>query len=135
MASFVERTRCPACGGGAVDTLLSRDFAHPSVWPWIRDRYAERVSRRELAGRRHEIARCGLCRLLFQRYVLADASLVRLYDVWTSERQDADRDGLPDLLAWSSSALHLVRDLARGDGDSLLAPDVHSFPAASIHVK
>jgi len=105
MASFVERTRCPACQGGAITTLLSRDYAHPSVWSFVGRRYGGRIERRELAGRRHEVARCAFCSLLFQRYVLSDASLERLYDEWW---EPAARDPLPP---------------PRGSLDSLDSPD------------
>ena len=61
-------------------TLLSRDYAHPSVWSFLSRHHAGRIGRRQLAGRRHEVARCALCRLLFHRYVLADPALAALYE-------------------------------------------------------
>ena len=120
MASFVERTRCPACQGGAITTLLSRDYAHPSVWSFVGRRYGGRIERRELAGRRHEVARCAFCSLLFQRYVLSDASLERLYAEWweppASETPPLRIDGL-DSLAGRSCRGGAVLDLGAGRGD------------------
>jgi len=118
MASFVERQRCPACGSGSTTTLLSRDFAHPTVWAYLEDRYAGRVTRRELAGRHHEVARCALCKALFQRYVLSDACLATLYDEWLlSSELSADAiDG--ELLGTLPAAdeAGCVLDLGAGDG-------------------
>lgn len=114
MASFVERTRCPACGSGAITTLLSRDFGHPSVWAFVERRYRGRVSRRELAGRRHEIARCALCKLLFQRYVLSDASLAQLYDEWAKTPRAESTD--LELAAPGESRPQCVLDMGAGDG-------------------
>ena len=71
MAGFVERDRCPLCASGALTTLRSIDFGHPSVWRFIDERYQGRVRRTELARRPHEVARCAICQLSFHRYVLA----------------------------------------------------------------
>lgn len=116
MAAFVERSRCPGCGSGAVTTLLSRDFAHPSVWRFVERRYQGRLSRRELAGRHHEVARCALCQLLFHRYVLSDASLARLYGEWTSEPEPRANEGAPGVLLQPPAPARVL-DLGAGEGD------------------
>lgn len=130
MASFVERTRCPACGSGATATLLSRDFAHPTVWRFLEHRYRGRLTRRELAGRRYELARCARCSLLFQRRVLTDPCLAELYDAW---RDDA---GAPD----EGPALALPRDrggvldLGADDGRFVRAAQAAGCPAVAIEI-
>jgi len=84
VAAFVERDRCPTCGSGAISTLLSRDFGHHSVWHFLKTYYGGRLPRREVGGRRYEISRCGICGLLWQRYILSDAGMERLYTHWIS---------------------------------------------------
>jgi len=116
MASFVERSRCPGCGSGAVTTLLSRDFAHPSVWHFVEHRYQGRVARRELAGRQHEVARCALCQLLFHRYVLSDGSLAQLYDEWALEPATSAHEDTSDGLPRPTAATGRVLDLGAGEG-------------------
>jgi SAM-dependent methyltransferase len=116
MAAFVERHRCPSCGSGAITTLLSRDFSHPSVWSFLERRYEGRVSRRELAGRRHEVARCALCQLLFHRFVLSDTALARLYDEWTGEPERGSSDGALGSLPEPPVATRVL-DLGAGEGE------------------
>ena len=94
MTALLERTRCPACEGGATSTLYSRPFAHPSVWSRVSRRFPGALDRRGLTARRYEIARCDSCQLLFQRFVPHAATLRRLHTEWPPARAQPTALGL-----------------------------------------
>lgn len=130
MASFVERTRCPGCGSGATATLLSRDFAHPTVWRFLEHRYRGRLPRRVLAGRPYELARCARCSLLFQRRVLTDPGLAALYD--TGKERAGTQDEPPALSLPGAGSR--VLDLGADDGRFVRAARAAGATAVAIEI-
>lgn len=136
MAAFVERDRCPACGSGALKTLRSVDFAHPRIWTFIEARYQGRARRRELAERLYEVASCALCELSFQRYVLSEGALERLYEEWlpANAQTEARDDDLSALERHTRAEPERTRvlDLAAGSGAWSLAARAKGFDVVAV---
>ena len=134
MAGFVERDRCPLCDSGALTTLRSVDFAHPTVWSYLERRYEGRARRRELAGRLFEVARCAICQLSFHRFVLNDGALERLYEEWLPDSRASEPRSV-DLTALERHARgepERVLDLAAATGEWSMAARARGFDVIAV---
>ena len=78
---FVERTRCPACGAGAVSDHVALPFADGEAWAFLERYYEGRISREMLGDGVYVIAGCRDCGLQFQRQALDDPGMEYLYEV------------------------------------------------------
>lgn len=96
-----SRTDCEVCGSSRSRRLLAREFEHPSVREFLVEYYRGRVDFELLRGGAYELLRCSSCTQVWQRWVLDEAGMQRLYGEWiepsaslSKHRAKADRAAL-----------------------------------------
>lgn len=87
---FVERTRCPACLSSTWETVYRCAFAEPPISVFIEQHY--RICTDVLGNAQYELARCGDCELLYQRWIGDTDLLLELYGVWVNDFVAPDTD-------------------------------------------
>ncbi len=81
---FVERERCPACGGGDIADHLCLPFGEGQVWAFLERYYEGRVSKEALGSGLYVLCGCRTCGLHFQRYALDAEGMDYLYETAVS---------------------------------------------------
>ena len=109
---FVDRSLCELCGAEDFDSLFAQPFTQPPVLSFLRSYYERRIPEEILEGARYEIAKCHRCRFVWQRYVLNDANLVKLYEEWISAEDSLNkkaRGSLDLYMGYASQVASMVR--------------------------
>ena len=97
---FVERDRCPGCGGARGETLFECSYADDPIRSVVRGAYPTMTDAdlASIGGDRYVLDRCARCGLVWQRFAPGPAILTKLYGSWSEpeqlhERQDTLRHG------------------------------------------
>lgn len=82
--TFLNRERCPGCEGNICEELYSSSFTCPPISEYLEEFYAQQgsIDIAALEGGDYALMECLGCGLVFQRKVLADALMYRLYEEW-----------------------------------------------------
>ncbi len=93
--AFTVRELCPGCHHDSCSQLYSASLAHAPISDYLEAFYASQggIDLSALEGGHYVLMECGHCGLIFQRDVLSDRLMYRLYengliqhDRWTSTR-------------------------------------------------
>ena len=96
MYTFIERSCCPVCGGVEHKELYAEPFATGATWEFLKDYYENRLDITQMGEARYVLLRCAACKLIYQRFVLAEEGLSDLYEraidpqASLAKRTDAD---------------------------------------------
>ncbi len=105
-----SRDACPLCGSPASKTLLTLPFGGPEVSGFLTTYYAGRVEAEYLRGGNYVLCRCNACGGMWQRDILDDAGMARLYGAWISPEKSRARRANPALsLQYARHCARLTR--------------------------
>ena len=81
---FVFRDSCPACLTQTSNIIFRSSFTAPPISDYLEAFYAPqgRIDLGSLEGGQYELVECQHCSLIFQRTILADRMMHRLYEEW-----------------------------------------------------
>lgn len=81
---FTSRERCPACTAQTNNIIFSSSLTSPPISDYLVAFYAPQggIDLSSLEGGQHELMECGQCGLIFQRDILSDRLMHRLYEEW-----------------------------------------------------
>lgn len=82
--AFTIRTKCPACHVQAAEVIFAASMTAPPIGEYLKAFYAPQggIEIAELEGGEYVLLECTGCGLVFQRDVLSDALMHRLYEKW-----------------------------------------------------
>ena len=82
--AFAVRNKCPACHTQAAYELYATSLTSPPLSDYLESFYAPQggIELAELEGGEYVLLECTGCGLVFQRNVLSDALMHRLYEAW-----------------------------------------------------
>lgn len=89
--SFMSRTDCEICGSETCNTLFSCQFTEDPTSSFLRAFYSDRVDLQRLAGGLFEVAKCQQCGFIWQKYVLGQRLMLKLYEEWIAPDEAHDR--------------------------------------------
>ena len=140
--NFVERTRCPVCGGTGGTEIYRSSFLQDPLHNYLDTFYGAQgtVEWDRLEGADFILIRCPNCKLIYQRDIFNDEMLTRLYEVWIDPERARRRSHVQkdsrilhayasritaavELLGAKPQALHF-HDFGMGWGHWLLAARV-----------
>lgn len=76
------RAECPACGGREREALFSRPFSDPNIQFFVRERINASAILPDLGDTNYTLLRCRNCGLIYQKNILSDEYLSKLYNEW-----------------------------------------------------
>jgi SAM-dependent methyltransferase len=81
---FVERYKCPCCNSSNFTTLYENGFDESPIKEYLEDFYAPQggIEVDYLKGAAYSLLKCGECDLVFQKYILNDELMEKLYEHW-----------------------------------------------------
>lgn len=84
MSNFVERKQCPACASASFNRIYSLPVDSKIIVDYLDNFYKAQggVEMDYLKGWVYELVTCNDCNLTFQRVILNDALMGRLYERW-----------------------------------------------------
>lgn len=85
--TFRTRTACPGCAHGGHEVVWTSRFDVAPIRGWLDRHHYEADLGHELRGHGFSLVRCTQCQLRYQRRVLDDRSIDRLYSEWISAEQ------------------------------------------------
>jgi len=82
--SFVERIACPACGAAEFETIYRCRFLEEPIRSYLETFYSPQggVEFEYLEGAEYVLEECSHCGLVFQRNILSDELMGKLYEEW-----------------------------------------------------
>lgn len=82
--TFVIREQCPGCQGESSQKLYAASLVRSPIGDYLKAFYAPQggIDLAALEGGEYVLMECGGCGLVFQRNVLPDALMYRLYEEW-----------------------------------------------------
>src|SRR3990167_9290080 len=82
--AFTTRDKCPACNTQAFNELCAASLTSPPLSDYLEVFYAPQggIEIAKLEGGEYVLLECTGCGLVFQRNVLSDALMHRLYEKW-----------------------------------------------------
>jgi 2-polyprenyl-3-methyl-5-hydroxy-6-metoxy-1,4-benzoquinol methylase len=111
--TVVARTACPACGGGAHQSLYDAPYSEPPVSDYIRKFYegAGPAMLEVLGGVRYVLLECDYCGLIYQREVPDQDLVEALYAEWINPEWSLGRARDADLGYFANFAQELMQIL------------------------
>jgi 2-polyprenyl-3-methyl-5-hydroxy-6-metoxy-1,4-benzoquinol methylase len=89
---LIERDRCPGCDSAHFKPIFREPFASPRMAAFFARKFVDPQLVLSLLGdSEYELDECRHCRLIFQRRILTDEYLGKLYDEWLAQN-DAERE-------------------------------------------
>lgn len=82
--SFASRERCPACTAQTANVIFSSSLTSPPISDYLEAFYAPQggIDLSSLEGGQYVLMECPQCSLIFQRDILSDRLMQRLYEEW-----------------------------------------------------
>lgn len=82
--AFIIRERCPGCHHDSGKELYAASLSHPPISDYLEAFYAPQggIDLSSLEGGQYLLMECGQCGLIFQRDILSDRLMHRLYGEW-----------------------------------------------------
>lgn len=112
---FIERKRCPVCGGEPARTVYECAYDRPPISDYLQRFYGSQgmVETQYLVGASYVLNECGDCRSLYQRDIPNDFLMMRLYEHWIdAARAEAAQQELDDLEMYSHYAQEVMQIVA-----------------------
>jgi len=83
-STFIVRERCPGCQSRTSQQLYSASLVCSPISDYLKGFYAHQggIDLAALEGGEYVLMECGACGLVFQRDVLSDRLMCRLYEEW-----------------------------------------------------
>lgn len=107
---MIDRSLCPCCGAAPDRTLTEIPFADPSAQTFFEKHYGERMERNLLDGGSYVLLHCRKCGLIWQRWILDDHGMERLYGTWIDPQKSSAKRLLPQLrLQYARHAARMLR--------------------------
>ena len=99
---FVMRDQCPACASVAVTNLYRKPFDAPEIANYLLSFYGRQggVELDYLHGATYDLRECGVCGCIFQREILNDFLMERLYESWIDPEQVFEQHNREDDLRY-----------------------------------
>ena len=85
--NFITREACEICSSRKQEILISRFLADKSIRIFLENYYQGRMDLEALATGKYEIVQCKVCDFIWQKYVLNDEYLFKLYEEWISAEE------------------------------------------------
>ncbi|MFH0811083.1 MAG: class I SAM-dependent methyltransferase [Pseudomonadota bacterium] len=111
LGSFLTRHSCPACRSNQHDTIYERGFLDPPIFDFLESFYAppSRIEYEHLRGGAFILDECLDCGTVYQREILNDVLMTRLYEQWINPRQSlAGHNDLARFLSYAEEILMLL---------------------------
>ncbi|OGW29173.1 MAG: hypothetical protein A2X59_08150 [Nitrospirae bacterium GWC2_42_7] len=102
MTDFIFRDSCEICGSKNTSALFSDPFAGDAVWPFLKEYYEGRINRTDLSGGKYEILKCMECGFIWQAFILNEAHMEKLYNLWASPEKSINKKRYADTALFSS---------------------------------
>ncbi len=82
MNCFIERTFCPACKSNNFIKLYSAPFLEKPIYKFLDRKFSNKNILDNFKDARYSLQECKECNLIFQKYILNDFFMTKLYDEW-----------------------------------------------------
>lgn len=148
--AFVERRQCVVCRSEKLKTIVSTPYSTP----WLKDeldtRFRGHLKNEDVEGAKYEVAECGDCGLLMQRYLPDDELSMRLYDLNEGSREQSlskEKDKAIDRYIWDNVMAEMapilvgkppgkisLLDFGSGWGRFLKMAQAHGMDVAGVEI-
>jgi 2-polyprenyl-3-methyl-5-hydroxy-6-metoxy-1,4-benzoquinol methylase len=113
MGHVADRSACPGCGENSSSELLSRPFLSSSIQGFLVDFYRAQGSIEigQLKGADYVLAECRGCGLIWQRFILDEFLMHRLYEQWIDPSQSLHRHrqyGLDNYISYAEEIMKIL---------------------------
>jgi len=118
-SNFIERTECPACGGAQSLEIYRCGFGEDPIKTFLDDfyRFQGGIEHEYLEGFNYVLEECRGCGLVFQKHILNDALMERLYERWIDPGQaivhEQEQKDFKRLTHYASEIMSVVAFLGR----------------------
>lgn len=111
--SFERREDCPVCSSRDLQILYEEPFTEGATWQFIARYYAGAVPQEALECGSFSIAHCNGCAFIFQREVLNNAGMQKLYDEWICNEKSRSKqvDSTDQNAAEIANQVQVITDL------------------------
>ncbi|MGH9247590.1 MAG: class I SAM-dependent methyltransferase [Acidimicrobiales bacterium] len=118
---FVERQRCPACGGADFHELYRCPYDRPPIRSVLERRYAPfgPVDLSPLDGTDYVLAECQTCRLIFQQFIPDDDLMTLVYERWQPPEVSLEHKERNALASRGRNALEVMSVIDYFGGDAI----------------
>ena len=80
---FVNRDKCPACGSSNFIIIYQKPFKDHKLWDYIKSAFLiDSIDSEYFDGATYILCQCEVCALIFQKEILDDILMKRLYEYW-----------------------------------------------------
>lgn len=101
---FERRKECPACASGRFRTIYQSQYDEPPVKDYLADFYSPQgmVEFEYLNGATYILCECDVCGLIFQRDILNETMMEKLYEHWIDPKKAFSQHQKQDDLGYYS---------------------------------
>ena len=112
--NFIIRKECPACASESLRKIYQNPFNDPPIKNYLEEFYSIQggVEFEFLEGALYVLCACDTCGLIFQRDILNDIFMERLYEIWIDHQKVYFNDKNHELEYYSGYAQEIMRIIA-----------------------